>query len=283
MKIFVDCTRAAIGDCFFASSLAKCLKTQYIGCEVFYYIPLVQPLLLLQQNPYIDGVSTVRPITYRDFDLVINIPEVNQSFPATLWMQSQAGIPEEFQELAFEVYTVSDFDDIARDNADHFRSTSGKKVITYQSDWEWRSYACTPETLAQGIGAPHRNMARILSELRNEYFMIRCGFDRTVNNFNPSAADAVGYAKTASIIKASEYFLGAEGGLQNLAASVGTKTIYTTDFIHQNYGINGRIRKCDPPQMGSCVYFPSAGHTALDPCIKDEDITSTIKGIINGH
>ncbi len=286
MNILVNCT-GFIGDILFASSLAKKLWAKYPGSVIFYRIPLPQPKLLLQQNPYIDhvmGPGDTDPITHYDF--TVNIPTVDQRFPATIQMQASAGIED--QSLEFDVWTVPEFDELAKSHVQRIKEEVPEirkdmpniKVVAYQVDWSWRAYQCTPQTLVDGIGAPHRDMEKIVHYLSTFFYMKPLGFDRHIPSSHPDAQDPARFAKTASVIKACDWFIGAEGGLSNLAAAVGTKCIITTDFIYQNYGPNGRVRKCDPPMMGPAVYYPNAGHVHLDPCTTDENIAHTIKDII---
>ena len=86
------------------------------------------------------------------------------------------------------------------------------------------------------------------------------------------------YSLTASIIKNCDYFIGAEGGLANLASGVGIKTIITDDFVHQLYGWNGVIEKCEEPKLGPIYY--SKGHFNLDPYLTDEQLIKQINKII---
>lgn len=281
MNILVNC-RGFIGDILFASSVAKKLKEKYADCVIHYQIPLVQPLMLLEHNPYIDAVF-VSGIASRipkmaNYNLIVNIPEVDQTYPATIQFQAAAGIED--QSTEFPVYTVPAFDIRAKEMVDELRQAHGKKIIAWQVNWDYRAYQCTPALLANRIGAPHRDIASVIRELDKDYIMVPIGFDRSITQFDPLAANAEGYAKTASVVKYCDYFIGSEGGLSNLAAGVGTKCIITTDFIQQLYGPNGHVKQIANPQMGPAVYFPNGGHTHLDPCIPDADLAPTIKSIV---
>ena len=88
------------------------------------------------------------------------------------------------------------------------------------------------------------------------------------------------YGMTASIIKACDYMIGAESGLINLAAGVGTKTIITGDFVHQLYGYNGVLKKIQEPKLGPEFYFPNAGHVSLDPYLTDDEVITQMREII---
>jgi hypothetical protein len=279
MNILVNC-KGFIGDILFASSLAKPLSEQYLGAQIFLNIPLPQPLRLLQQNPYIHEVRVNNRFSEIAIDIKLDIPEVDQACPATIYMQAMCGIPSELQQLEFPVWTVAEYDEFEARRCANIRK-HGKRVIGYQVDWAWKAYQCTTDTLANGIGAPHRNMDAVIAELDNNFYMIPFGYDRSHDVRDPKLASSENYTRTASYIKNCDYFIGSEGGLSNLAASVGTKCIITTDFIAQNYGPStGRVRRCDPPKMGPAVYFPEAGHSHLHPCIRDDEIAPKIKQLI---
>lgn len=278
-KFLVNC-RGFIGDILFASSVAGKLKEQYPICHITYNIPLIQPKLLLERNPYIDKVIVQETPNIHDFDLTVNIPVINQRTPATIQMQNCAGITNSTP--GYTVYTVPEYDKPYEEIAEDIHS-KGEKLIGWQVNWEYKAYQCTPELLEKRIGAPHRQIDKVIDELwgYRELKLIPCGFDRTISQFDPRAHEPEGFAKTASLIKFCDWFIGSEGGLTNLAAGLGTKVIYTTDYIMQNYGPNGHVAPTQNPQMGPCVYFPNGGHVALDPCIRDGDIAGTIRKIVN--
>ena len=81
------------------------------------------------------------------------------------------------------------------------------------------------------------------NSLSEKYALLEVGFTNGVNQFSTGLNTAATYSFTASLIKAADCFIGSEGGLANLAAGVGTKTIITGDFVHQLYGWNGVIKK----------------------------------------
>lgn len=281
MNILIN-VNGFIGDCCFSSCLAKLLKQQYPECKIYYSISVVQPLILLRENPDIDGVMVGMPKITTGYDKIIHLPEVNQMYPATIWYQKIAGIPDELQNSEFKIYTIPENDVQAKELIDDLR-TEGKTIIAYQVDWAWRAYQCSQETLTNGIGAPHRNMTGVIKELEKDFILIPIGYDRTINQYDPIAADPEAYARTTSVVKQCDYYIGAEGGSQNLAAGVGTKTIITSDYIAQNFWRNGRIKKIEIPKMGSTAYFSGAGHSLLHPCIKDEEIADKIRNIINNN
>lgn len=275
-----------LGDILFSSSVAERLKAQDRTIEVYYAIEFIQPSELLLNNPYIDGVFVLsQENVRRDFDnfvrlhnpKIITMPLIHQNEPATIQYQRAAGISQ--TKLAFDTYTIPHYDEQAIKLMEVYRK-SGKKIIGWQRNWEYKAYQCTPESLRDRIGAPHRNIDAIIEDLSEDYWMISLGYDRNISNNHPTAANAQDYSRTASIIKYCDFVIGSEGGITNLAASVRTPTIITTDFIIQNYGPNGHVRQYLFPQMGPKVYYPDDKHFELDPCIADADIANAIREIV---
>jgi hypothetical protein len=84
-------------------------------------------------------------------------------------------------------------------------------------------------------------------------------------------------SEDASILKYCDYFIGTEGGLANLAAGVGCKTILTYEFVWQCYGPRGTVRPFQTgPQLGPVYYF-SEGHQYLPLYKTDLEINNLIK------
>jgi hypothetical protein len=273
MNYLIVC-KGFIGDILFASSIAKKLKEEQVNAHVDYAIPLIQPSLLLEQNPYIDAVYVGMPPEMEQYDKVIHLPEVNQAYPATYQFQLHAGVKK--PSLEFPIYTVPEFDVIAKKQIDGLRAylPENGKVIGWQVNWEWKAYQTTPELLRERKGGPHRNIDMVINRLREhkQFVLLPMGFDRHVTQHDPVAQDSSLYTRTASLIKYCDWMIGSEGGLTNLAAGIGTRTIITTDYIWQNYGPQGFVRQCDYPAMGPAIYYPNAGHVHLDPYITDDEL-----------
>lgn len=288
MRYLIVCKNYFVGDILFASSLAERLKLDNPTCEVYFNVPLAQPLDLLNNNPYIDGVQLSNDISQIDrqsADKVIVLPGIDQNYPATSQLQWYCGVTKPRTE--FDVYTIPHYDELAKEEIDKLRKEQGKgktrTVIAWQRNWEYKAYQCTPETVANGIGAPHRNIDEVIEFLSRKYVMIPVGFDRHVDSKASVAQNSALYNLTASIIKRAHWFIGSEGGLSNLAAAVHTRSIITTDFIMQNYGPNGRVRQISKPMMGPAVYYPDFGHSHLSPYITDYALPFKIDAIIENN
>ena len=126
-----------------------------------------------------------------------------------------------------------------------------------------------------GYGGKHRDTNHILSFLIDKFNLIEIGF--------PSKTPQVSTVKITddhqksllfecSLMKYCDVFLGAEGGLCNMACGVGCRTITTGDFVLQLYGWNGAIKKIKEPKLGTIYYFKDKGHVVLDPYLTDEEV-----------
>ena len=282
-KILIKCT-GFIGDILFASSIAKKLKEQNKECTVDYSIPVPQPLELLYNNPYIDNVFLDSNINESDYERVIVTPLVDQSITPPRQFQQAAGI-EDVDDM-FEVYTNPAYDYLAEQMYSEYKS-KGIKVVTWLSNWEERSFLFTEQQYKAGVDVPNlgyggsrRDIKYIVSNLNDKYTMVNVGFPNGVNQFSTGLNTAATYSFTASLIKASDYFIGAEGGLANLAAGVGTNTILTSDFVHQLYGWNGVISKIKEPKLGPKFYFGEDKHANLNPYLTDKEVVAKIKELI---
>ena len=280
MKILIK-TIGFIGDNLFASSVAKKLKQQQ-DCEVDFWITLPQPFELLSLNPYIDNVYLEYPD--KQYDIEYNLNPIHRQLTPCEQFQIQCNINNPTPE--FEIYTNKLLDEYV---SYMFKNKGDRKLVAYLSNWKERSFLFTEEEYKQGIDVPnlgyggkHRDIDYIISQLslRDDLVLIEVGKPNGSSSINTNIFSVSEYSLTASIIKNCDYFIGAEGGLANLASGVGTKTIITGDFIHQLYGWNGVIEKCDEPKLGPKYYFGEENHTTLDPYLTDQQVVEKIKEII---
>lgn len=286
MKLLIK-TTGFIGDILFATSIAKKAKLEHGIEEVDYLINLRQPKLLMMVNPYIHivHVNKLHPFD-RTYDFEVTMPLVDQSEPATIQFQRMAGIAH--PEVGYEVHTVQSYDDEAQQWIwDRMALSERRPVVGYVVNWIDKSFEFNPEEYARGVDVPHlgyggrkHDIPRVIKELSKHFFMVPIGLPSGVGQFDPKANDASSYAYTASLIKACDYVIGEEGGITNLSAGVGTKTIITTSFIAQLYWKNGCMRKIADPKMGPAVYFPDAGHSHLSPFLDTDGIIHNIKSLI---
>jgi hypothetical protein len=278
-KVLVRC-RGWIGDILFASSLAKKLHEENEGeVVVDYYIPLPQPQILLEMNPYISEIFNEFTFNPNSYTRIIDIPAVNQQFPATWQFQKAAGIRNPTNE--FPVWTVDTYDDEATKMLMRLRE-NGKPIVAWQSNWWEKSYIFTEEQYnagvdkGQGFGDGHRDIQKILSILEEHVNLVEVGLPAKYTQHSAEAKNPYLYAFTASAIKQCDWMIGGESGLTNLSAAVGTPTIITTDFIWQQYGPKGNFHKLRRPAMGPVTYFPEGGHVHLRPFLTDLEVAHAI-------
>jgi len=270
-----------LGDILFASSVARKLRVPYD--KVYFAIRFWEPYELLMNNPFIDDVQVNVDTWVEDKDNhVFELGDVDQRSPATAQFQLKCNIVP--PGLEYEVFTNANFDTVAKEFIRTLRASKGNKpVVAYQSNWEERTFGFTREEYARGIDIPplgyggrRRNIGHIMEPLVDKYTMVEVGIPQGTPLGHYGIFAPPTFSMTASLIKACDWMIGGEGGLTNLAAGVGTKTIITGDFIHQLYGPNGCIKKINNPMMGPKTYFPNEGHVTLDPFLTDAEVANQI-------
>lgn len=287
-------THGYFGDIIFASSIAKKLKQEKQFDIVDYLIGFPQMKSLMDNNPYINNVfnSTVpgpSPVSSElqmsDYDKVIKLSPLSFVEPPPIELQKAAGV--QTPDTIYEVYTDIMYNDHAAGYFNHYyKQENSKKTIAVMRNWYERSFLFTDEEYARGIDVPnlgyggkHRDVYSIVEKLKEHFNVIFVGFDSNVSQLSTVSVtddrpDSLLYE--CSVIKQCDAFIGAEGGLCNLAAGLGTKTIITGDFVHQLYGPNGVLRKIEEPKLGPKYYFTESGHVTLNPFLTDDEVAEQI-------
>lgn len=281
MRALIKCV-GFIGDNLFASSVPRKLKQQGFT-KVDLQLSIAQPYELLNFNPDIDEVFLYQsnPNTY---DEIYYLTPVHRKETPTEQFQKQCGVLNPSPE--YTVYTNPSIDSyvypLLKDAA------QGRKLVGYMMNWVEKTFGFTEEEYRRGIDVPNlgyggrrRDIQFIIESLEKEenIFLIPVGMPVGYNQKELTLDGVSNYTLTASMIKSCDWFIGAEGGLANLAAGVGTKTIITGDYVHQLYGWNGVIEKNEKPKLGPKYYFPE-GHYTLDPYLTDLQIVDEIKNLI---
>jgi len=277
------------GDHLFANSIAEHLVNENQYGIIDYVVGFPQVLPFFERNPYIRnttitsvGPSPRIPNNTHIYDKVFRLGPINRKVPPTVEMQLSCGVNNPTPQ--FYVNTNPELDKLVVD-------TYGKKndlVIAIMNGWKERSFLYTKNEYTRGIDVPnlgyggaHRNTDYIIAELEKRYSSIRVGPDKKFINQFSLEYDGPSLDLTASILKYCDVFVGAEGGLANLAYAVGTKTIITGDFVHQLYGPNGVLQKLDEPKIGPVHYGDIVGkHVSLDPYLKDTEVVEHIFNIL---
>lgn len=286
MKILVK-TMGFIGDNIFATPIAKKLKEKHgQDCVIDFHISILAPFELIHNSPYIDNVYMTAP-DESGYDIVHTLNPIHRKETPIIQLQKQCGIEDVSSD--YTVYTNSATDALIHDVFRQYRSDTNI-LVAVQLNWEEKTFTFTEEEYEKGIDVPgfgyggkHRDVNFILTELNKNpnFVLIPVG---KPNGYNQMVGDVTCVSEltlTTSVIKECDYFIGTEGGLSNIAAGVGTKTIITGDFVHQLYGWNGVIEKNDEPKLGPKFYFPEFGHVTLNPYITDEEVVKQMTDILN--
>lgn len=280
MRYLIIC-EGWIGDILFTASAAQRLKEREPECFVGMWIPLVQPKLLLEENPYIDAVhfGMTPESLYPQYDAWYPMPRIRQDEPATYQFQRACGIDN--PTLPFDVYTVPRVDEFIRPTMEDIRKVKGKPIVTYQANWDFKSKLYTKDEYeTRRWSGQHRNIPHIVSRVEAYATMLPIGFPEHIHQRHVVAHNAELYAQAASMIKFSDLFVGAEGGLSNLACAVGTKVVMTTDHNWLMFGPRGIMAQYEYLEMGPATYYPNGGHVHLSPYLTDDEVADQIIEII---
>ena len=285
MKILVK-TIGFIGDNIFATSIAKKLKEKYGNdCQVDFQISILAPFELMFNNPYIDDVY-YSECDESVYNVIHQLKPINRKSTPIEQFQIQCGI--ENVDTDYNVYTNKSTDKLVKDAFSSYKNEKNI-LVAVQTNWEEKSFLFTEEEYNTGIDVPNlgyggkrRNINHILETLNKNDNVLLIPVGKP-NGFDQKTSEITAVSEltlTASVIKNCDYFIGAEGGLSNIAAGLGIKTIITGDFVHQLYGWNGVIEKNEEPKLGPKFYFPEFGHVTLNPYISDDEVIEEIKKLI---
>jgi len=282
MKALIQCV-GFIGDNLFASSVPKKLKEQGYT-QVDLQLSIAQPLELITLNPFVDNVYLFETPSYSAYDKVFTLQPIHRRETPTIQFQQQCGIEEPTSD--YTIYTNQTIDAYVEPLLKEV--AQGRKLVAYMSNWVEKTFGFTEEEYVRGIDVPNlgyggrrRDVEYIINKLsdNDSLYIFPVGMPAGFNQREVALDGVSNYTLTASMIKACDWFIGAEGGLANLAAGVGTKTIITGDYIHQLYGWNGVIERSKEPKLGPKYYFPE-GHYTLDPYLTDEEVVNQIINLI---
>ena len=129
--------------------------------------------------------------------------------------------------------------------------------------------------------------------MSDKVILFAIGLDEKIAKGYPSLNSTSKFTFTASLMKNCDYVIGSEGCLTNVAAAIGTKTIITTDYIHQMFGPRGIVwqqagglpdrLETRKPQLGPVCYFPNAGHIELNPFLGDVAVGDEILRLVSNE
>lgn len=279
------------GDNLFISSVARKLKEVLDYDVVDFLTGFPQVYELLRENPYIDSVYTTDVVTpyvqhilnqydTSHYSQVFTFSPFSFSIPPAMEAQTRCGIPIPSPE--FTVWTVPEYDRMAIQFIDSLRQARpNTKVVAWMRNWKQKAFRFTEEQYwnatdhpLTGYGTENRNIQFIVDKLSEKFIMVPVGVPAEISQFDSATYqhNYRSFAEEASILKYCDYFIGDEGGLANLAAGVGCKTILTYEFIWQCYGPRGTVKPFqNGPILGPKYYFEN-GHTYLPLYKTDEEL-----------
>lgn len=295
-KILVICY-GYLGDHLFASSIAKKLLDEDHSVVVDYVVGFPQVIPLFKNNPFInqvifDGRVTSTP-TFNDthgmYDRIIQLGPISLLEPPCVELQRKAGIKSPTPE--FKVYTDLSTDMIMDTLIDPLRIQK-TPIVAVMNGWQPKAFHFSEYEYWHGEHIPNkgyggrlRDIPSIIDVIKQHFIVIMVGAAEGATQFDtavPKRTDAAPrfLFEEASLLKHCDYFVGAEGGLANLASGVGCKTIIGSEFLAMLYGGRGCINPVGAPALGPHLYFPTAGHSMLNPFLTDEEFADTVVNVI---
>lgn len=275
-----------IGDNIFATSVAERFVNLGMYRDVM-FLPSVPAInCLLEDNPYISHVLPygARIRLSNENTTIFRLHPIHRREVPTVQYQKQCGIHENLTRKDYKVY-------INENTNLYTESVENQKIVVYQNNWKEKSFEYTSfeywnnnDVPNLGYGGRRRNDGLIVSDLKQSFPEIKfipVGKENGYNVKRPAFSADKELLQTAHLIKNADLFIGAEGGLSNLAAGLGTPTVITGDFIHQLYGPRGVLEQNDDPMLGPVKMFDGKKHCTLNPYFSDYEVINAIKSYIN--
>lgn len=260
-----------LGDALFASSIAEKLIKEGQTNSVDYVLGFPQTEKILNNNPYIRNVFVHNvpgpnpPYAYLEkmYDHVHVLPVNDLVEVPTVKFQRHCGVSNPTTEFNIDVpveYKKHILNGLGK------TLFNGKKNIGLCATWKMKH-----EVLF--------DVGPLAAKLSKYYNVFPIG--RAISQYE-GANDVNGYIQSAALCSFMDYVVGAEGGLTNLAAGMGTNVIYTTDFTYFLFGPEGRLYKYDNPleRIGPLAFFPTRNHVALDKDLDYNYLDEAIRNIV---
>lgn len=275
MKILIV-VNGWIGDILLTQPSAKLLKEENQASQIDFLIGFPQPYLLLKNNPHIDNV-----FVYEDYGPFPKCGNIENNYDEVRFIKPYDGssILSSHHQLcvgvknpnpSYKVYTLDEYD---KNVQKQYLSLPNKPIIGVGLTWKTTSRG--------GFYDPNP----LIEELSKDFNIIPIGkpHNMTQKSIATSEPSEQTYAFQASLCKYLDVMIGSEGGLTNLASGVGTKVIYTTDFIYDLAGPNGSHYQIKNPLsiLGPKSHFPDVDHHPIPKEIFPEGYMTCIKDILN--
>ena len=282
-----------MGDSLFAASAARKLKEEGQFEVVDLVTGFQQIKDLLTNDPWIDNIiilsaPTTTPLFGRSggrYDAEFQTTATLLTITPPMQAQLNCGVRE--PDSKFELVPSEDLCKLVREKYP-------EPYIAHMNVGSWmeKAFDFTRSEYIEGKDVPYlgyggqlRDIPNILDEIRDDHFnLVEVGLKK---KFSSLEVGHKSHHRTiswdAAIIANADYFIGAEGGLANIAAAVHTPAILTADYVHQLYGWNGVMKQIEDPQLGPRFYWPEDGHVDLNPYLTDEQVIREMIGIFKGH
>ena len=282
-----------MGDCLFATSAARKLKEEGQFDEVDLATGFLQIQDLLVDDPWIDNIlalsaPTTTPLFGRrvgGYDAEFETRPTILTIPPPMQAQLDCGVREPDTKFEFS---------LSKTLTKLVKEKYQRPYIAYMNVGSWmeKAYDFTRADYIRGKDVPYlgyggslRDIPNILDELRDAKFnLVEVGLKKKFSSLevgHKSQHRTISW--DAAIIAEAEFFIGAEGGLANIAAAVHTTTILTADYVHQLYGWNGVMKQIENPQLGPRFYWPEDGHIDLNPYLTDEQVIREMTLVLSGR
>ena len=294
-----------MGDALFAASAARKLKEEDQFDIVDLATGLKQVEELLANDKYVDNIirvvdPTITPlfgVNIDGYDAQFELTDTKKVLPPPMQAQMECGVRE--PDTKFEV--TIDPEIVAAAKVVY---PEPYIAVMEMGSWCEKAFYFTEEQYKEGIDVPYlgyggrlRDIDGILNRLRHKGIkLIHVGLKAGMKSLQ-ATNHAIWCAKSdgdvvdcnrnitwdAAVIQNADFFIGAEGGLANIAAGVHTKTVLTSDFVHQLFGWNGVIKKIENPKLGPRFYWPEDGHVDLNPYFSDHGIATEMLAIFKSE
>jgi hypothetical protein len=284
-----------MGDALFAASAARKLKEEDQYDVVDLATGLKQVEELLAYDKYVDNIirveePTIRPLhgaSVDGYDAEFELTETNKVFPPPVQAQLECGVRT--PDTKFEITVDPEIVDAAK-----MTYPDPYIAVMEMGSWCEKAFSFTQKQYEEGVDVPYlgyggrlRDIAGILNRLQLAgYELVQVGLKAGIKSLQATQNLSTQFrsiAWDAAIIQNADYFIGAEGGLANVAAGVHTKTVLTGEFVHQLYGWNGVIKQIVNPKLGPRFYWPEDGHIDLNPYLTDNGVSTEMLAVFRGQ
>lgn len=283
-KILLDCRNLGISETLYAASIPERLQEKWgQNTKIDMWLQYAQPKLLLTQNTAIRKIFVLYEEVDLDwYDRIFTLPSPVWDRPITIQYQLFCDI----HQPTTSAYTVLTNPMHDEEVASQYTNKNIKRIGII-NNWAERSRQLEIDDIytANHFARPRDIDTHVLDKLRpkpqNDFIEVHVfGLPPSMKTNDVIAQNPKEFSRLASNIKQMDFMIGPEGGLMALASGLGVTTITTTDYAFWQYGPRGTVTAHPFFQCGYDIYN-GPRHFSLSPFIRDVDLFSTIRTIIN--